>query len=222
MAGAPRAGSGGTRLDGVRVRELTASLPATQALLTDPRLVACLSAVERRPVDAVDGGEFEFVTCRADGDAHDPEWDLHSDIFFTTHKAWLYLDDVRLEDGPLAYVPGSHRLTPGRLRAIYAHSVTWAPPENGSRRIGPTERAGLQERVMTCAANTLVIANTSGFHRRVPGQPGARRRAAHVSARANPFTLPGLRAILTGRRLKARPVAAAQVARQAEGSTCDA
>ena len=38
------------------------------------------------------------------GPAHesvDPESELHSDIFFTTHKVWFYLSDVRLESGPL-------------------------------------------------------------------------------------------------------------------------
>jgi len=30
----------------------------------------------------------------------DPQTELHSDIFFNTHKAWLYLDDVRREHGP--------------------------------------------------------------------------------------------------------------------------
>jgi hypothetical protein len=30
-------------------------------------------------------------------------------------KAWLFLDDVALEDGPFADVAGSHRLTPARL-----------------------------------------------------------------------------------------------------------
>ena len=40
---------------------------------------------------------------------------LHADTFHPTAKFWLFLDDVGIEDGPFAYVPGSHKLTPERL-----------------------------------------------------------------------------------------------------------
>ena len=42
----------------------------------------------------------------------DPETQLHSDIFFTSHKGWLYLTDVTPDSGPFVYVKGSHRLSP--------------------------------------------------------------------------------------------------------------
>jgi hypothetical protein len=45
----------------------------------------------------------------------DPQTALHSDISYPSMKAWLYLTDVALEDGPFVYVPGSHRATPARL-----------------------------------------------------------------------------------------------------------
>ena len=31
-------------------------------------------------------------------------------------QVWLFLTDVAADAGPLTYVPGSHRLTPERLR----------------------------------------------------------------------------------------------------------
>ncbi len=111
---------------------------------------------------------------------------MHSDIFFNTHKAWLYLRDVDTEIGPLVFVKGSHRLSLGQLGYLYQESVSRA---KGSRRITPDEleRLGLEETVLVCKANTLVIANTCGYHRRLRGEPGRERLALHWSVRLNPF-----------------------------------
>lgn len=121
--------------------------------------------------------------------AHDRESELHTDIFFHTHKAWLYLTDVEREDGPLGYVRGSHAMTPARLRYEYRESVGENRP---SRRITAEEMSqrALNESVMTCKANTLVVANTCGYHRRLPGKPGRQRHALIMGFRFNPFTLP--------------------------------
>ena len=42
-------------------------------------------------------------------DEEDREASLHSDIFYSTHKAWLYLTDVEEKDGPLVFVRRSHK-----------------------------------------------------------------------------------------------------------------
>lgn len=47
--------------------------------------------------------------------APDPQTHLHADTFHPTMKAWLFLTDVAVDEGPFSYVPGSHRLTPHRL-----------------------------------------------------------------------------------------------------------
>jgi hypothetical protein len=121
-----------------------------------------------------------------DGELHDPETDLHVDTFFSTHKLWLYLDDVTEERAPLVYVPGSHKLSVHKLHQEYVESRR---ENSGSRRIDEEEleRRGLAPRTMTCPANTLVVVNTCGYHRRSIGQPGWTRRALHMSFRFNPF-----------------------------------
>jgi hypothetical protein len=83
-------------------------------------------------------------------------------------------------------VKRSHRVSLTQLYYIYQESCT---RNAGSRRIAceELERLGLQETIVTCPKNTLVIANVSGFHRRVRGRPGCRRYAVHVSLRVNPF-----------------------------------
>jgi hypothetical protein len=58
-----------------------------------------------------------------------------------------------------------------------------------SRRVTPEEleSRGLEETVFTVKANTLVVANVCGYHRRLKGVPGRRRLGVHFSHRRNPF-----------------------------------
>ncbi len=165
---------------------MRASMPAADSLLRHPALLALLSAGERRAVETRRAHCAAERVTYGEGDDADPETFLHVDTFFDTHKAWLYLSDVTEETGPLAYVPRSHRLSAYRLYREYDNSVS---ERLRSRRISreEVEARGLAERVVTCPANTLVVANTNGYHRRLPGRPGQRRFAVHVSCRQNPF-----------------------------------
>lgn len=82
--------------------------------------------------------------------------------------------------------PGSHRLTAASLRAIYRESTQ----ENaGSRRLDEVEvtQRGLWPRVFTSAANTLVVADTCGYHGRIQGRPPGVRTALHLELRPDPF-----------------------------------
>ncbi len=126
---------------------------------------------------------------------HDDETDFHMDALFNTHKLWLYLDDVTPDHAQFVYVPGSHKLDWVRLRGDYLESIG---ENRGSRRIADDEirRRGLATRVVTCPRNTLVLANTCGYHRRSTGAPGATRRVLHMMFRSNPF---GLRRRFAGR-----------------------
>ncbi len=164
---------------------------ATKYFFHNTRLIAILEALEKHRLNfssySAFHRAFERLTQGSSGEK-DPETELHSDIFYNTHKAWLYLDDVQMEDGPLVYVKRSNRLSLTQLYYVYKESCM---ENNGSRRIIPSEleRLGLKETVFTCPKNTLVIANTFGYHRRLRGQPGRRRPAIHVSLRTNPFRL---------------------------------
>jgi len=175
-------------------------LPATYGFYDDPRLNAMLQAAEKRPVAGYpdSGRKLEILTQGPLDGSVDPETCLHSDIFFSTHKAWLYLTDVEPEHGPLVYVKGSHRVTLKQLRYIYHESCH---ENHGSRRVTPAELEdlGLKESVMTCPKNTLVLANTCGYHCRRRGQPGSRRVSIHTSLRDNPFAVHKYLPALTGR-----------------------
>ena len=176
-------------------------LPRICEFLADKRLVSILRAVEKWPFGELAHYAIFERLLREDPQttaAEDPQTRLHSDIFFASHKAWLYLDEVRLEDGPLAYVRRSHRLTSTRLFEIYRDSHRRDRSDDPSRRIRKEERDHLDqpETVVICPPNTLVIANVCGYHRRLSAAGGGRRRALAVSLRSNPFLAHALRARL--------------------------
>ncbi|HEY1598573.1 MAG TPA: phytanoyl-CoA dioxygenase family protein [Pirellulales bacterium] len=162
--------------------------PDLDAFYSDPRLPAIFEAVEHRPntFDRRAYRALERLVQSGPLDVEDPETFLHSDIFFTTHKGWLYLTDVTPECAPFVFVKGSHLLSGKMLSYIYDESCR---QNTGSRRISQRELddLGLQEITLACPRGTFVVANTFGFHRRVRGVPGNERLGLHVSLRTNPF-----------------------------------
>jgi hypothetical protein len=177
---------GSTRTELLNVRLLAeADQDALRPWFEHPALMQLVSWAESRrlsphdPAVSVERVRHEVCPGR------DMESDLHSDIFFSSHKAWLYLDDVGPHNGVLSYVPGSHHVSLGRIPWEYRNSVG---ARHGSRRISERELAelGLREQVITCPANTLVIANTCGYHRRIPGAR-EQRRALVMNLRFGPF-----------------------------------
>lgn len=130
----------------------------------------------------------------------DPQRDLHRDTFFSAMKFWLFLRPVTAAEGPFQYVPGSHRLTPERLAWEQAEaekiiaSGGQDPNAGGSFRIGPEMLSAMNlppPVSCTCAANTLVIANTLGFHARGRAEPGSQRLTLYGWRRPFPFGLMG-------------------------------
>jgi hypothetical protein len=129
------------------------------------------------------------------GGEPDPQTELHADTFHPTMKAWFFLHDVAEDEGPFKYVPGSHLLTKERLAWEYERSIV-APEDldylssRGSMRIKPDElsRLGLpQPKTFAVSANTLVIADTCGFHARAASIGSNKRIEIWAYSRRNPF-----------------------------------
>lgn len=127
----------------------------------------------------------------------DPQKNLHSDTFHPTMKAWIFLDDVSLENGPFNYVKGSNKLTWQRLKWEYKKSISAKDnpdgySEKGSFRLYPQDvkDMDLPEATAFCVKkNSLLIANTHGFHCRGEAlRKGAKRLTIWVSSRVNPFS----------------------------------
>lgn len=140
---------------------------------------------------------IEKVHHRAnDKDQPDPQKTLHSDTFHSTMKAWLFLEDVDDHNGPFTYVPGSNRLTWKRFKWCYRKSIDAKHAgdgytEKGSFRIEEDALPSLSlpaPHPFKVKKNTLVIANTHGFHRRgEASDPQATRLGLFMSSRYNPF-----------------------------------
>ncbi len=127
----------------------------------------------------------------------DPQTDLHTDTFHPTVKAWLFLSDVDAEAMPFVYVPGSHRLTPQRLAWERRMSIAASTADNYRqpdqrliRSISPETIAALglpPPQAIPVPANTLVVADTYGFHARGASILPTLRVEIWAFGRRNPF-----------------------------------
>jgi hypothetical protein len=124
----------------------------------------------------------------------DPQLNLHADTFHPTVKAWFFLEDVALDDGPFTYVPGSHRLTPERIAWERRRSIDARDAERltarGSFRVEAEELASLglpEPQRFAVPANTLVVADTFGFHARGLAEHASTRVEIWAYGRRNPY-----------------------------------
>jgi hypothetical protein len=159
----------------------------------------------------------------------DPQNNLHADTFHPAMKAWLFLEDVTEATGPFSYVLGSHRLTAERLAWERQRSLTVRDGDcrlsaRGSFRIDPAELAALglpQPTAFAVPANTLVVADTYGFHARGTSAGRSTRLELWAYGRRNPFrplvgfdpwSLPGIAERRISLRWRARDMIASFVA----------
>ena len=109
-------------------------------------------------------------------------------------KAWLFFTDVAEDEGPFVYVAGSHILNDQRLawereRALNIQDSD-RMSQRGSFRIKESELADLgygAPKKFAVKANTLVIADTYGFHARGLSARPSMRIELWAFARRNPF-----------------------------------
>ena len=138
---------------------------------------------------------LQTIATKPDPTSPDPQNTLHADTFHPTAKFWLFCHDVAADEGPFSYVPGSHLLTEGRLaweheQSLIATSVANAHHASGSFRMSEDELEGLGYGPLISLpvrANTLVVADTYGFHRRTPTNKPTVRTELHGMLRRNPF-----------------------------------
>jgi hypothetical protein len=168
-------------------------MPAARRFVKDPAVRVLIHYA------ASYGGEPTFavqtILANPASGAADPQTLLHSDTFHATAKVWLFLDDVGEDTGPFAYVPGSHRLTSRRLAWEREQSLTAArSPDRmhseGSFRATESDLSALDLPPpvrMAVSANTLIIADTSGFHQRSPSPRPTCRVELYATLRRSPF-----------------------------------
>lgn len=168
---------------------------------TDPLIRALAERVIHRRIRGPLPLVYQRLSTGGSEDRFDREQLLHADRHYPCAKAIYCVDDVTSESGPFVYCPGSHRLSADRLaweweigrreselrdRAVDPDSITDPRSvafERGRNVIGPAfrSRLGLLESPLTCAADTLIIVNNQGFHRRSALAPGATRSTLWVN-----------------------------------------
>jgi Phytanoyl-CoA dioxygenase (PhyH) len=174
-------------------RKTLAALPALGAALqsSDWRgLVRYAGARDAEPVVWV-----QSIWRHACPGPADPQTLLHADTFHPTVKAWLFLTNVAEDAGPFTYVAGSHRLTDERLAwerriSLVARDSPNAEIRQGSFRIDPAELPALglpPPRAFAVPANTLIVADTFGFHARGSSARPSLRVEIWAYGRRSPF-----------------------------------
>lgn len=187
---------------------ITRRIPITPALLRRaPELRPLLEHPRwqglTRYVASFDSGPATFIQIILAGGslaAEDPQTQLHMDTFHPTMKAWFFLHGVGEAEGPLTYVPGSHaqgrrRQAWQRRRSVVAARLrqnggAFRLPEASLPRLG----FGTARR-FAVPANTLVVADTCGFHARGASEGSSIRVEIYATSRPNPF-YPLLRPVL--------------------------
>jgi Phytanoyl-CoA dioxygenase (PhyH) len=168
-------------------------LPALVRLLRSPEWRGLIRYVGSRDAEPVVW--IQSILRHACEGPPDPQTALHADTFHPTVKAWLFLTDIAADQGPFTYVPGSHRLTPERLAwekrmSLAARQSPDAETRQGSFRIAEEELAALglpAPRRFAVPANTLIVADTFGFHARGPSAGRSLRVEIWAYGRRSPF-----------------------------------
>jgi hypothetical protein len=141
--------------------------------------------------------------------AADAQCALHVDTFHSVVKVWVYPNDTTLSHGPLHLVPGSHRVSLGKLRWLFNRtsgdetsastgecvrepSLRFDSRESTAEEAGTAlrEAFGLPEAIAVLplgsgVARTLVVADTGSLHARGVAEPGVVRRALRPMGAVN-------------------------------------
>ena len=174
-------------------------LPASHKLISDKRYLNIMkytSSHNQTPIFYI-----QFIKNGFNQGQPDPQKVLHSDTFHPSMKAWFFLEDVPLDNGPFTYIPESHKFSLKRMKWEYHKSQTVLQQpdgysEKGSLRLTDEDIVEMRlkpTKKIAFKANTLVVANTHGFHGRGKAVAGASRLEIWAYSRANPFLpLPSL------------------------------
>jgi len=135
------------------------------------------------------------IHCREDLDSENI---IHQDHIFPIYKAWYYVNDVNKNNGAFIYMPNSHTINWERLKHEYKRSIYWDLLNQGKSNeihndmfkegrvvVSPEtcKNMNISEKSLEASANSLVIANTMGFHRRGKFYTNTPRKIVHIDFR---------------------------------------
>lgn len=165
------------------------------------KLDGIVSGIIRRPITAPPEVLLDTYAClNRNGVDNDIENILHADLHVPTIKMFFYLSKTDESNGAFIYAKGSQKLTVARLRHEYEMSVRQAKLSRGlavapelletrgslvRNVIDPEHRRRMkiEESQLCVEANTLVIVNNMGFHRRGQFNSDRPRKALLINYR---------------------------------------
>jgi hypothetical protein len=169
-------------------------MPFTKKFLTNQKLLKFINIAESR-ILSIPAVWFDTVSYekRVSGIQNSSEVEtFHSDISFPSHKVFFLIHDVKDEDGPLTFCPGSNKFSLRRLWLEYKKSNEYDRKENDAfYTITKKEESFLKLNSIKgiVPKNTLIIMNGNIFHKRGNAIPGAKRSMIFTQFRFNPFSL---------------------------------
>jgi hypothetical protein len=98
----------------------------------------------------------------------------HRDAHGFQYKAILYLSDTDMKNGPFEYLIGSHTIMRATVDAITAGIRDPRSTRVSDAEVAQIEARGIERRVFTAGAGTLLLVNTAGIHRGMPLRAGER------------------------------------------------
>ena len=125
----------------------------------------------------------------------DTQKEYHYDTFYSTFKAWLYIDDVKIDDGPFYYIKNSHKFSLKRFFQEWIFSIKYSFNKkiDDSFRYGNSlknqNKFNNEAHKFNGGKNTFVMANTHGLHRRGDSKINTIRNTIHFYSRENPFKI---------------------------------
>ena len=185
----------------VNIREVDKNeyekFPAMKKFARNKQLIRLISVGEGiKVVDELKKFNLEktiFGDPNKDTDANVP---FHADIHFHSHKVLFYMSDVTEEGGPFTYCKNSHLNNLSRLWFEFkrgqlkdAHIEGWRIQQHLDKKFFNDYFRKLKnkEYKVACPANTLVIANVHGFHKRGESISGVERSLIRIPLRYNPL-----------------------------------
>lgn len=169
-------------------------MPFTKKFLTNQKLLKLINIAESRQL-SIPAVWFDTLSYekKISGIQNSSEVEIfHSDISFPSHKVFFLIHDVKDEDGPLTFCPGSNKFSLRRLWLEYKKSNEFDREENDAfYTITKKEESFLKLNIIKgiVPKNTLIIMNGKTFHKRGSAIPGAKRSMIYTQFRLNPFSL---------------------------------
>lgn len=139
---------------------------------------------------------FEKTNFGAPEKDDDPNKLFHADVHFHSHKVLYYIEDVSKDNGPFVYCKKSHQntferlyfeLKRGQLKDGFVSS--WRIINHQQKKFFKNfyDKILKNKIDVTGKANTLIVANVHGFHRRGDGVEGKSRSLIRIPFRFNPL-----------------------------------